>query len=59
MRYLTKLSFVLCLLCLVIVLSGCPARKPDFSNQTTWGDVTQKIMELEQEKANTMELLKK
>jgi len=61
MRRLRGVGFALCMLCLVVILSGCSgaSEATDYSASIiTWGDVNRKFIELEQERVTTMEALK-
>lgn len=55
---LAKFGFTLCILCLVVILVGCQTATGYSASKTTWGDVTHKFIELEQEKAATMKALR-
>ena len=58
MNYFKTLSLVFCLLFSVFLLSGFWGTNGSYSDsKISWGDVTNKFIELEQEKADTMEIL--
>ena len=53
-----KLSLLICLFSLVILLEGCSKVTDYSSSNTTWGDVNQKFIELEQQRKDTLQTLK-
>lgn len=57
MHYVNKFSLAFCLLFLVFLLSGCFRTNSYSNSKTSWGDVTNKFIELEQEQADIMEIL--
>ena len=53
-----KLSLVVCLLSLILLFEGCSKATDYSSSNTTWGDVNQKFIELEQQRKDTLQTLK-